>query len=96
MPAPLTEEDEEEWRTLPYPPDEENQEENVKVRIKFVAYGDVDPNDDIPFWVIPDVRIFAIDPGRELAGWWDAIWDVEMGITSIAPGVQIPSTAEKY
>ena len=59
-----------------------------------MAYGDVDPNDDIPFGVIPDARIFVINQGNELADWWDAIWDVEMGITSIAPGVQIQSTAE--
>ena len=44
--------------------------------------------------MIPDVKIFAMDTGRELAGWWDVIWDVEMGVTSIAPGVQIQSTAE--
>lgn len=91
-PSPATATTEAELRTVPAPSTEEDAEE---VRVKFVAYGDVDPNDDIPSGVIPDVKIFAMDTGRELAGWWDAIWDVEMGVTSIAPGVQIQSTAER-
>ena len=89
--SPVTTTTEVEWRTVPAPLAEESEE---KVRVRFVAYGDVDPNDDIPFGVIPDVRIFIINLGSELADWWDTIWDVEMGITSIAPGVQIQSTAE--
>ena len=83
-----------ELRTLPYPLVDENEKEDVEVRIKFIAYGDIDPNDDIDFGMIPNMKVFMIKGGRELADWWDAVWDVEMGISSIAPGVQIQSSAK--
>ena len=91
--SPVTTTTEVEWRTVPAPLTEEDEE---KVRVRFVAYGDVDPNDDIPFGVISDVRIFTLNDG-ELLDWWDAIWDKdkgEMGQSGIPPGVQMQSTAE--
>ena len=85
-----------ELHTLPYPSTEEDEE---KVRVRFVAYGDVDPNDDIPFGMMPDVRI-AVIPTTS-AAWWNAVrsddWDdIPPGSRMyIPPGAQIQSTAEK-
>ena len=94
--SPVTTTTETELRTLPYPSTEEDEEE---VRVRFVAYGDVDPYDDIPFGVIPDVRI-AVIPTTS-AEWWNAVriddWDdIPPGSRMyIPPGAQIQSTAER-
>ena len=92
--SPVTTTTEVEWRTVPAPLTEEDEEE---VRVRFVAYGDVDPNDDIPFGVIPDVRI-AVIPTRS-AEWWNTVGsnlvDVGPGTQNyIPPGAQIQSTPE--
>ena len=61
-----------ELRTLPYPLVDENEDEDVEVRVRFVAYGDVDPNDDIDFGVIPDLQIAVIND-RESSEWWNSV-----------------------
>ncbi len=82
-----------ELRTLPYPATEE-EKEDVEVKIRFIAYGDADPNDDIDFELIPDVRI-AIIYERELPDWWNTIGDNNLGyLKYIPPGVQIQSSAK--
>ena len=69
------------------------------MRVRFVAYGDVDPDDDIPFGVILDVQI-AVITTRESADWWNTIGGDTLGeLLSgaqmyIPPGAQIQSTAE--
>ena len=83
-----------EWRTLPYPLVDENEDEYAEVRIKFIAYGDVDPNDDIAFGMIPDLQI-AVITERELQEWWDAIVASDLGYISYPPpGAQIQSAGE--
>ena len=83
-----------ELRTLPYPLVDENEKEDVEVRIKFIAYGDVDPNDDIDFGMIPDLQI-AVITERELQEWWDAIVASDLGYISYPPpGAQIQSAVE--
>ena len=67
---------------------------------KFVAYGDVDNDDDVPCGMLPDVRIAVMSEeffGEEvLQDWWEAVGGNELGIEEyIPPGVRVPSTAEK-
>ena len=74
---------------MPAPLTEEDEE---KVRVRFVAYGDVDPYDDIPFGVIPDVRI-AVIYEKELQDWWDTIGGGDLGhLKYLPPGAQIQSS----
>ena len=88
-----------ELRTLPYPLVDENEDGDAEVRVRFIAYGDADPNDDIDFGVIPDVRIAVIDD-RELSDWWDTIRGDNFSEPPrrtqlyIPPGVQVQSTVE--
>ena len=83
-----------ELRTLPYPLVDEDEDENIEVRIKFIAYGDVDPNDDIDLEVIPDLQIAVITEG-ELQEWWDAVVTSDLGYTRYPPpGAQIRSTGK--
>ena len=88
-----------ELRTLPYPLVDENEDEYAEVRIKFIAYGDADPNDDIDFGVIPDLQIAVIND-RESSEWWNSVGgdnfdELPPGARMhIPPGVQIQSTVE--
>ena len=88
-----------ELRTLPYPLVDENEDEDAQVRVRFIAYGDVDPNDDIDFGVIPDLQIAVIN-NRESSEWWNSIRGDDLdGMPPgarmfIPPGAQIQSTAE--
>ena len=88
-----------ELRTLPLPLVDENEDEDVEVRIKFIAYGDVDPIDDIDFGVIPDLQIAVIN-NRKSSEWWNTVGGEVLGEqthgsrTFIPPGVQIRSTAD--
>ncbi len=69
------------------------------MRVRFIAYGDIDPNDDIDFGVIPDVRI-AVIKNRESPDWWNTVGggvleELPHGSRMfIPPGAQIQSTAE--
>ena len=83
-----------ELRTVPLPLVDENEDEDLEVKIRFVAYGDVDPNDDIDFELIPDVRI-AIVYERELPDWWNTIGNNNLGyLKYIPPGAQVQSSAK--
>ncbi len=81
--------------SVPYP----QFDEDVEVRVRFIAYGDVDPNDDIAFGVIPDLQIAVIND-RKSSEWWNTVGGEVLGEqthgsrTFIPPGVQIRSTAD--
>ena len=80
--------------SVPYP----QFDEDVEVRVRFIAYGDVDPNDDIDFGVIPDVRI-AVITYRESSDWWNTVGseiseEFPGAKLLIPPGAQMQSTAE--
>ena len=81
--------------SVPYP----QFDEDVEVKVRFIAYGDVDPNDDIDFGMIPDLRIAVIN-NRESPDWWNTIGggvleELPHGSRMfIPPGAQIKSTAE--
>lgn len=63
------------------------------VMVRFVTYGDADPDDEIPLGMMPDVQIAVI---REKADWWTAVGGNDLGIRrNIPPGVRVQSTAEK-
>ena len=80
---------------MPYPLVDENEDEYAEVRVKFVAYGDVDPNDDIDFGVIPDLQI-AVITEKEVQDWWAAVGAKDLGyISYLPPGAQIQSTADR-
>ena len=88
-----------ELRSLPYP-SVEGEERDIEVRVRFIAYGDVDPSDDINFGMIPDLLIAVINDGRESSDWWNTVGvgnfdDMPPGARMhIPPGAQIQSTAE--
>ena len=66
--------------------------------VRFVAYGDVDSDDDVPCGMLPDVRIAIISEksGGEWRSWWEAVGGNELGISQFMPlGARVPSTAEK-
>ena len=87
--SPVTTTTEVERHTVPAPLAEEDEE---RVRVRFVAYGDVDPNDDIPSGLIPDVRI-AVIYEKELQDWWDTIGGGDLGhLKYLPPGAQIQSS----
>ncbi len=74
------------------------------VTVRFVAYGDVDSDDDKPCAMLPDIRIAVIqDTSRNssvsldlLEDWWTAVGGDELGIRRfIPPGVRVQSTAER-
>ena len=86
-------------RTVPLPLVDEDEDEDVGVRVRFIAYGDVDPNDDIAFGVIPDLQIAVINDD-ESSEWWHKIGGDKFGEQPprarvyIPPGAQVHSTAE--
>lgn len=65
--------------------------------VRFVAYGDVDVDDDGPCRMLPDVRIAIIHHKESgLISWWEAVGGNELGIGQFMPlGARVPSTAEK-
>lgn len=66
---------------------------------RFVAYGDIDSDDDMRCGMLPDVRVAIIQRRTNEAlfeDWWTAVGGSELGIERLAPpGVRVPSTAEK-
>lgn len=67
--------------------------------VRFVAYGDVDGDDDVPCGMLPDVRIAVISQEGskdKLLSWWTAVGGYELGIeTFIPPGARVPTTSER-
>lgn len=87
-------------------PDSEDFPEEGAVTVKFVTYGDVDPDDEVPFGVMPDVQIAVIREKestgtrgssiRHLDNWWMTVGGIGPSIhRPIPPGVRVQSTAEK-
>ena len=72
--------------------------------VRFVAYGDVDSDDDVPCGMLSDVRTAVISEEgsnsvyRErdnMLNWWAVVGGNELGIERfIPPGVRVMSTAE--
>lgn len=75
------------------------------VTVRFVTYGDVDLDDEVPFGMVPDVQIAIIkekesigvlDSIEHLDNWWMTVGGIGPGIhRRIPPGVRAQSTAEK-
>ena len=81
------------------------------VTVEFVTYGDIDPDDEVPFGMIPNVQI-AIIKEDEIMGedyftkekeirdnlrlWWETVGGHDLGIEKhIPPGVSVQSTQEQ-
>ena len=72
--------------------------------VRFVAYGDVDSDDDMPCGMLSDVRTAVISQEgsnsayRErdnMLNWWAVVGGSELGVERfIPPGVRVMSTAE--
>ena len=72
--------------------------------VRFVAYGDVDSDDDVPCGMLPGVRIAIIsEEGAfsafkekdKLLNWWTAVGGDELSIeTYIPPGARVPTIPE--
>ena len=67
--------------------------------VRFVAYGDIDSDDDVPCGMLPDVRIAIIHQKRDknvLQSWWDSVDGDELGIEKFIPlGARVSTTTEK-
>ena len=67
--------------------------------VRFVAYGDIDSDDDVPCGMLPGTRIAIIHQKRDenvLQNWWEAVGGDELGIEKFIPlGARVPTTAEK-
>lgn len=73
--------------------------------VRFVAYGDLDSDDDVLCGMLPGVRIAvindedahsAVKEEDKLLNWWTAVGGDELGIeTFIPPGVRVPTTPER-
>lgn len=72
--------------------------------VRFVAYGDMDSNDDVPCGMLPEVRIAVIHEKRGenvMRNWWEAVGGSELGSPNdyfpkyLPPGVRVPTTVEK-
>ena len=81
------------------PLDEETESDSDTAIVRFVAYGDMDSDDDVPCGMLPDIRIAVIHRyfhAQVLDAWWEAVGGGELGIVgSIPPGVRVPTTAER-
>lgn len=65
------------------------------VTVRFVSYGDADPDDGVPFGVVPHVKIAVISE-EDLSDWWATVGGNDLGIYQyIPPGARVQSTAEK-
>lgn len=70
------------------------------VTMRFVAFGDVDNDDDTPLGMMPDVRIAAIK-GRDVSDWWASIITDEEFVADedsdiryyMPPGIQIVASS---
>ena len=68
--------------------------------MRFIAFGDVDNDDNTPLEMVPDVRIVAIK-GRDVSDWWASVIADEEFVASedsdiryyVPPGVQIVASS---
>ena len=81
------------------------------VTVRFVTYGDIDPDDEVPFGMIPGVKIAIIKEDETIGEdyftkekeirdnlrlWWETVGGHDLGIEeSSPPGVRIQSTSEQ-
>ena len=79
--------------------------------VRFVTYGDIDPDDEVPFGMIPDVQIAIIREDETIGEdyftkekeirnnvrlWWETVGGHDLGIMKrIPPGVRVQSTPEQ-
>ena len=81
------------------PLDEETESDSDTAITRFVAYGDMDSDDDVPCGMLSDIRIAVIHRyfyARVLDAWWEAVGGGELSIVGfIPPGVRVPTTAER-
>ena len=92
-------------------PDQADPPDEGTVTVRFVTYGDIDPDDEVPFGMVPDVQI-AIIKEDEIIGedyftkekeirdnlrlWWETVGGHDLGIEKrIPPGVSVESTQEQ-
>lgn len=66
--------------------------------VRFVAFGDVDEGDDVPFGMMPGVQIAAIKYG-DISDWWatvggSSVANGDLSDSYIPPGVQVMSSIE--
>ena len=77
-----------------------SESDEAEVTVRFVAFGDVDKGDDVPFGMVPDVRIAAIKKD-DISDWWATVTgdssDVngDLRVSYIPPGVQVVSSFER-
>ena len=84
---------------------EETESDDDTVTVRFVAYGDVDGEDDLACGMLPGVRIAiisnagaysALEEENRLLNWWTSVGGDELGIKRfVPPGVRVPTTADR-
>lgn len=73
--------------------------DEAEVMVRFVAFGDVDEGDDVPFGMMPGVQIAAIKNG-DISDWWatvtggSSVANGDLSDSYIPPGVQVMSSIE--
>lgn len=80
------------------PLDEADESGDETVTVRFVAYGDMDTDDDVPCGMLPYINIAIIRyfDAQVLTDWWEVVGGGELGIMgSMPPGVRVPTTAER-
>ena len=87
------------------PLDEETESDSDTAIVRFVAYGDMDSDDDVPCGMLPGVRIAIISNAGarsafkerdNLLNWWTVVGGDELGIKHfVPPGVRVPTTADR-
>lgn len=67
-----------------------------EVTVRFVAYGDVDSDDDVPCGMLSDVHVAVVEGTKNRLNWWKTVGGSELGIEKfMPPGVRVPTTAER-
>lgn len=87
------------------PLEEAGESGDETVMVRFVAYGDVDGEDDTACGMLPGVRIAIISNAGahsafkerdNLLNWWTVVGGDELGIKHFVPvGVRVPTTADR-
>lgn len=76
-----------------------SESDEAVVTVRFVAFGDMDEDDDVPFGMMPGVQIAAIKHG-DISDWWATVTggspvaNGDLSVSYIPPGVQIMSSIE--
>lgn len=76
-----------------------SESDEAVVTVRFVAFGDVDEGDDVPFGMMSGVQIAAIKHG-DISDWWatvtggSSVANGDLSVSYIPPGVQVMSSIE--